>query len=233
MLYLRWSNSFMQTLWYRRTVPLSVLVVAALQVSCAPVTPGPKSGLLPATSEMTLPPVRTSEKTPGCDHVLQVLRALQDNANGQGAQKVSFEFTEAEINEYLAYSLRIKPRLGVSGLTVRFSPDNQISVSAGIDFSRVQKWNDWLIPETLRPALGAQRPVRVDIKFQASDGFGSFKLQNVIGPGTTVIPKTVMEWIIQAIALHQPEWYDTTQDMPLPYGLQRIWTANQAISGTM
>ena len=219
---------------YRRVTLFSLLAAAVFQtVSCTRVATTPKSVILPATPDPAFPPVLSAEKTPGCDHVLATLRALQDYANGLRAQRVAFQFTEAEIDEYLAYSLRLKPRPGVSRLAVRFFPDNQISVLALIDFGGVRKWNDWLIPETLRSALNAPRPVQVDIKFQASGGFGTFQLKNVSGPGDTVIPKTAMEWIIQAIAVHQPEWYDTTRGIPLPFRLQRISTATQSISGDM
>ncbi|HEV2987967.1 MAG TPA: hypothetical protein VG759_05965 [Candidatus Angelobacter sp.] len=208
-----------------------VFMAALLASSCAQVTTNSKS-VLPTTSNLILPQALPGEKTQGCDHVLKVLHALQDYTNGQSAQSVAFEFTEAEVNEYLAYSLRIKPRTGVKGLVVRFFPDNEISVLATIDFAGVQKWNDWLIPETMRPSLlGAQRPVQVDIKFQASDGSGTFKLKDVVGPGNAAIPKAAMEWIIRAIALHQPEWYDTTRDISLPFRLQRVWTATQSLLG--
>jgi hypothetical protein len=230
MLYLR-SKLFMQELLCRRAVLFSVALLVALQASCARVATNPKA-VRPTTSELILPQALPGEKTQGCDHVLRVLHALQAYTSGQSTQRVAFEFTEAEINEYLAYSLRIKPRVGVKGLAVRFFPDNEISVLAAIDFAGVQKWNDWLIPATMRPALlDGQRPVQVDIKFQAADGSGSFKLKDVIGPGNAVIPKAAMEWIIRAIALHQPEWYDTTSDISLPFSLQRIWTATQSLFG--
>ena len=219
---------------YRRVMLFSLLAAAVFQtVSCARVANTPKSAMLPATPEPAFSPALPGEKTRGCDHVLAVLRDLQDYANGLSAQRVAFEFTEAEIDEYLAYSLRVKPRPGINRLAVRFFPDNEISVFAIIDFAGVRKWNEWLIPETLRSALNAPRLVQVDIKFQASGDFGTFKLKNVSGPADTVIPKTAMEWIIQAIAVHQPEWYDTTRAIPLPFRLQRISTANQSISGDM
>ena len=223
----------MQTPLCRRAALFSVLVAAIFLAACAPVAMNPKSDLLPGTPGPALPPALSGEKTPGCDHILKVLHTLQDAANGQRKDAVTFEFTEAEVNEYLAYSLRIKPRLGVSGLAVRFFPDNEISVLAKIDFAGVRKWNDWLIPATLLPAFDDPRPVQVDLKFQASDGFGTFKLKNVIGPGNVVIPKPAMEWILQAIALHQPEWYDTSKDIALPFHLQRVWTAKQALLGAM
>jgi hypothetical protein len=231
MLYLR-SKLFMPAFLYRREVLFSVVFIAVLQASsCARVATNPKS-VLPTTSNLVLPQALPGEKTEGCDHVLKVIQTLWDYTNGQRVQSVAFEFTEAEINEYLAYSLRIKPRAGVRGLAVRFFPGNEISVLATIDFAGVQKWNDWLIPQTMRPALlGAQRPVQVDVKFQASDGSGTFKLKDVIGPGNTVIPKAAMEWIIRAIALHQPEWYDTSTEISLPFRLQRIWTASQTLLG--
>src|ERR1035437_9271191 len=99
---------------YRRVILFSLLAAAVFQtVSCARVATTPKSAMLPATPEPAFPPALPGEKTPGCDHVLAVLRALQDYANGLSAQRVAFEFTEAEIDEYLAYSLRVKPRPGL------------------------------------------------------------------------------------------------------------------------
>jgi len=222
----------MKALLYRWVALLSVVAVAALtSVSCAGGAATPKSAMLPASPEPAFPPTLPDRRTPGSDHVLAVLQALQNYANGVRTQRVTFEFTESEVNEYLAYSLRTKPRPGVSRLAVRFSPDNEISVLAMIDFASVQKWNEWLVPAALRSALSTQHPVQVDITFQASDGFGTFKLKNASGPGDAVIPKAAMEWIIEAIAVHQPEWYDTTSSIPLPFRLQRIWTANHTISG--
>src|ERR1017187_6723218 len=90
------SNSMQTSFLYRRVMLFSLLVAAA-----------PKSAMLPATPEPAFPPALPGEKTPGCDHVLAVLRDLQDYANGLSAQRVAFEFTEAEIDEYLAYSLQI------------------------------------------------------------------------------------------------------------------------------
>jgi hypothetical protein len=204
--------------------------VVLLAISCARVPTTPGLALLPNAPAPTLPAL-SGEKTPGCDHVLAVLRSLQDYANGVRAYKVSFEFTEAEINEYLAYSLHIKPRSGVRALAVRFLPDNNVSVLALIDFAGVQKWNTWLVPETLRAGLYSERPIQIDLKFKASDGFGTFKLTNVVGPGGAIISNAAMEWIIQAIALHQPEWYNTTRDIQLPFGLQEIWAGKQSLFG--
>src|ERR1022692_950083 len=123
------SNSMPTSLLYRRVTLFSLLAAAVFQtVSCTRGATTPKSVILPATPDPAFPPVLSAEKTPGCDHVLATLRALQDYANGLRAQRVAFQFTEAEIDEYLAYSLRLKPRPGVSRLAVRFFPDNQISV---------------------------------------------------------------------------------------------------------
>ena len=90
------------SLCIQRVVLFSVLAAAVLQtVSCARVATTPKSAMLPATPELAFPPALPGEKTPGCDRVLAALQALQDYANGLRAQRVTFEFTEAEINEYL------------------------------------------------------------------------------------------------------------------------------------
>jgi hypothetical protein len=218
---------------HRRAVLFCAVAAAALQaVSCAPGSPTPKTALLPAVPEPSFPAL-SGQKTPGCDHVLAVLQSLQDYTNGKRTRAVSFEFKESEINEYLAYSLRVKPRPGIAGLAVRIHANNEITVLANIDFGAVRKWNEWLIPEVLRPVFSDPRPLRLDMAFQTADGYGAFKLKNVNGPGDIPIPTAVMEWVLQAIAVHQPEWYDTTQGITLPFHLQRIWTANQSLFGDM
>jgi hypothetical protein len=40
-----------------------------------------------------------------------------------------------------------------------------------------------------------------------------------------------MEKMIQIVAARQPEHYDTTRPVPLPFGLRNLWTKEQGIPG--
>jgi hypothetical protein len=161
-------------------------------------------------------------------HVQSVLQSLQ--SPDRAGQRVTFQFTEAELNEYLAYSLRVTPRPGIRKLAVRLLPDDAFTVRAILDFTAIEKWNSWIVPDALKAIAGTQPLVEMEVKFQAQDGRGTYKLKSVGGPAGTLLADAV-SWVIQAIGLHQPEYYDTANPIPLPFGINRIRTAQGTVSG--
>jgi hypothetical protein len=59
---------------------------------------------------------------------------------------VSFQLTETEINEYLAYSLKATPRPGLQSAKVKVFDKNYLSTLSVIDFDAVERWK----PGTIR-----------------------------------------------------------------------------------
>jgi hypothetical protein len=203
-------------------------------LSCTPKRAQTSAPELPRAALTAFPAPLPGDKTPGVIHVLEVLDLLSKYDRGgrnQSAQIISFQFPENEINEYLAYSLRMKPRPGISRAAVKLLPENDISALIEIDFEALRKWNSWIIPTLLQPLLNGRQAIEINAQFEAQDGVLHFVLQDAYGPGGTAILKTVGQDIMQSIGLHQPEWYDTSRPIPLPLGLRRVWTQKQSIAG--
>ena len=40
-----------------------------------------------------------------------------------------------------------------------------------------------------------------------------------------------VEKMIRLVAARQPERYDTTRPLPLPFGLRRVWTSDHTVAG--
>jgi hypothetical protein len=178
-----------------------------------------------APAGAAVPPVAT--KVLG---VFEQLRAAgEPNAKG-GRQHVAFQFSEAEINQYMQYSLKTTPRPGVESVNVKFFPKNYVSTFTVVDFDAVERWKPGTIPKLLRPMLSGKKSVWVDYRFQANDGKGTFSVEKAYY-GDVRLPGFVVEKMIEILAARQPEHYDTTKPLPLPFGLRQVWTAEHTVAG--
>ena len=168
---------------FRGLAPCALsLAILLSAVSCAPENPMRQAAVpAPPRPELRTPGdvFREGEDTAGVRHVLAVLKSLQ--SPDRGGRRVSFEFSEAEISEYLAYSLRVTPRPGIRKLSVRLSPDNAFSVRTIMDFTAIRKWHSWILPDALKAIASSEPVVEMDVKFEAHDGYGTFKLKSVGG----------------------------------------------------
>jgi hypothetical protein len=205
---------------------------SAPPVTAAPVTPAPASRPIPKAGPAA-PPAPTGESTPGVVMIQDILASLgrYEQEGRPAKQKLGFEIPERAFNEYLAYTLRTRPRPGIAGMTVALLPNNQISSDVEIDFDAVQKWNPEIFPEILRPVLIGKRSIHTDVKFDSNNGSCSFSLKGTQGPDGKAIVNKVMSAVLQALGSRQPESYDTAKPLPLPFGLKRIWTEKQLICG--
>ncbi|MBZ5623062.1 MAG: hypothetical protein LAQ69_30695 [Acidobacteriia bacterium] len=150
--------------------------------------------------------------------------------NGRNpSQKVGFELPESTVNAYLAYSLSLRPRPGIRSVKVALFPKNQVSIDVEIDFDAIQQWNSWMVPDALRAVLSGPKQIRLNAEFEADNGLLTVTWKDARSP--TGILNNVLAGLLQSIGSHQPESYDTTKPLPLPFGLKRIWTEKQLIGG--
>jgi hypothetical protein len=178
--------------------------------------------------------VRASgESTQGAMQIADLLASLArfDRDGRIADQKLGFEIPERAINEYLAYSLRNRPRPGIGSITVTLLPKNDISAAIEIDFSSVTQWVPEILPEPLRPLLTGKRPVKLNAHFETKDGSFTFTLKDVQGPDGKPLANKIMTDLLQSLGSHQPESYDAAKPISLPFGLKRVWTVKQAILG--
>lgn len=198
----------------RYLVTASFLLLAA-----APVFPGN------TVSSSPNPPVVTKF----LDLFDRLRSAAEKNANGEH-QKVSFQLTETEVNEYLRYSLKATPRPGVDSVTVKFFPKDYISTFTRVDFDAVEKWRPGTIPRVLRPFLKGKKAIWIDCRIHADNSQMTFSVEKARYEDMA-LPAFLVEKMIQIVAARQPEKYDTTKPVPLPFGLRRITTSDHVIQG--
>lgn len=146
------------------------------------------------------------------------------------APHVAFRLSDAEINEYLRYTLKTTPRPGLESVTVKVFPNNYISTYTVVDFDGVERWKPGTIPALLRPMLNGRKSVWVDCRFQVDHALVSFSVEKAYY-GDMRLPAFFVEKMIQVVAARQPEKYDTSKPLPIPFALRQVWTTDHVIQG--
>ena len=124
-----------------------------------------------------------------------------------------------------------RPRPGIESVTVRAFPYNYVSTFTVVDFDAVERWKPGTVPSVLRPVLKGKKSIWVDYRFQAAHTQVTFSVEKAYYQDVR-LPAFFVQKIIQMVAGRQPEKYDTTRPLLLPFGLRRVWTtANHQISG--
>ncbi len=183
------------------------------------------SRLLSGTETIPAPPVAAK--------FLGLFQALRDAGTQKAAGKahhVSFRLSSAEIDEYMLWSLRATPRPGLDSVTIKIFPHNYVSTFTIVDFDAVEKWKPGTIPGILRPVLNGKKSLWVDYSFHADNGKLTFSVEKAYY-GSLRLPAFFVQEMIKIVAARQPEKYDTSKPLPLPFELQKVWTDDHAIAG--
>ncbi len=168
-------------------------------------------------------------QSPAVTKMLDLFHELQAAQQGSG-RHVSFTLTDSEINEYLAYSLRNLPRPGIRSATVKIFPHNYVSFLVVADFDAIERWKPGSLPLPLRPILSGQKQIWLDVRFRIKDGAATFSVEKAYFERIR-LPAFLVEKLIEIVAARQPEKYDTSKPVPLPFGLKRVSTGEHVVSG--
>jgi hypothetical protein len=222
------------SLWFTRAVFLLLLgfpaATSAQAPAVMPAAPKPQTPAAPAPAPSAAPP--TGEITQGAMQIADLLASLaRFDQDGRVTQRIGFEVPERAVNEYLAYSLRNRPRPGISSIRVTLLPKNDVGATVEIDFTSVLHWNPEILPEPLRPLLSGKRTVQLNAHFESGNGTFTFTLKDAHGPDGKILENQIMTALMQAIGSHQPESYDAGRPITLPFGLKRVWTDKQSLLG--
>ncbi len=174
--------------------------------------------------------IASAREPGGANRIVQLIEQLQQSQATTPGTPVKFDLTEAEINDYIIHALRRTPRPGLAGAQVRFFPGNYMATLTTVDFTAVEQWKPGTIPAVLRPVLSGQRKVQVDFRFAPADGLVRFRVEKAEFEGIA-IPSIVVNEVIRVVAARQPEHYDTTKPVPLPFGLKTFWTTAGHVLG--
>jgi len=181
--------------------------------------------LLAGAETVPLPPVATKFLA-----MFQDLRDAEAQKAAGKSRHVSFRLSAAEINDYMRWSLRTTPRPGLDSTTVKIFGNNYVSTYSIVDFDAVEKWKPGTIPGILRPILSGRKSIWVDYRFQADNSKVTFSVEKAYY-GSIRLPAFFVQEMIKIVAARQPEKYDTSKPLPLPFGLRKVWTEDQVVSG--
>jgi hypothetical protein len=188
--------------------------------------------LLAATPFFAATTVGTSPSTPPVAvKFLDLFDRLRDAQSPDSAHKqVAFQLSENDINDYLRYSLKTTPRPGLDSITVKFFAKDYISTFTKVDFDAIERWRPGTIPTVFRPMLKGKKSIWIDCRIHAVDSNLTFSIEKARYDDLP-LPAFFVEKVIQLMAARQPEKYDTSKPLPLPFGLRKLWTAEHSISG--
>jgi hypothetical protein len=157
--------------------------------------------------------------------------AQEDKAQGKTPpEHVKFRLTEAEVNEYAKHALRTTPRPGIQSVSIKIFPHDYYSTYTVIDFDAVERWKPGTIPVLLKPVLSGKKSIWVDYRVQARNGVVSFTVEKAYFQKVR-LPAIFVEKMIQVVAARQPEHYDTSNPVPLPFGIREIRTGDKVVEG--
>lgn len=221
----------------RVRIAATAAAVAALHIACSSGTAGfsarpmlAKNLHLPAPSSPledngSLPPL-LSDGALRVQNLLAALERFDRAGRNRKLQEVYFELPESNINQYLAYSLRTTPRPGIEAAKVKLQEHNRVSASLVLNFDRIAEWAP-LISSLLQ--LSGERVLDVEIVFTVQDSAVTFRFAGEEQNDTMV--RQTLQTLLHVLALQQPERYDISKPIPLPYGLQRLWTSPGMVAG--
>src|SRR5579871_785215 len=87
------------------------------------------------------------------------LRTAAASSSHGPVQRVTFQLSDGEINEYMRYSLKATHRPGIDSVTVKVFDHNYISTFTMVNFDAVESWKPGTIPAVLRPVLNGKKSV--------------------------------------------------------------------------
>ncbi|MBM3782836.1 MAG: hypothetical protein FJW30_00680 [Acidobacteria bacterium] len=172
--------------------------------------------------------VSVSAQTPAVKKMLGLFNELTQAQ--QSKKKVRFQLTESEVNDYLRHAATVNPRPGLESMTVKFFAGNYISTLTVVDFDMVEKTRPGTVPALLKPVLNGKKEIWVDIRLNAANGTGTFTVEKAYFQSIR-LPAFMVEKMINTIGARQREKFDTSKPVPLPFGLQRITTADKTVAG--
>jgi len=163
--------------------------------------------------------------------VQKVLRLFDELNRAQSTkQKVRFQLTEAEVNEYLQHARTVNPRPGLDKLTVKFFPGNYISTFTVVDFDMVEQARPGTVPTLLKPVLNGKKEVWVDLRLNAAGGFSTFTVEKAYFQSIR-LPAFMVEKMINVVGSRQKEKFDTSKPVPLPFALKSVITTDKSVAG--
>jgi hypothetical protein len=164
-------------------------------------------------------------EAPAVRKMLDVFQRLQQveaqRATGN-PEPYKFEMSEGEVNDYLEYALKKNPRPGLEAMEVKFFDENYISTYTRVNFDAIQKWSPEVIPDVLRKVLKGKKTIWVDFRLIPNGRGLAIIVVEKAYLNNVRVPAIVVQKMMEVVGARQPEKYDLTKPLPLPFGLRTV-----------
>lgn len=161
--------------------------------------------------------------------VLQSLWAYDHAGRPSASRRVGFELPELVVNLYLAATFPGKPRPMIDEMRLKLLPGDRCVVDAKVNFDALQEAAPKLFSASEKEQFKGLKSVRAEFHFSVTSGFLGFDAKPL--PSQVIPSQQLLLKVIRQIAASQPENIDTQRRIPLPFGLQRLWTREGLLCG--
>ena len=152
--------------------------------------------------------------------VKDLLDQLWDYQNGQteGKKHVGFDVPEILVNQYIAYLIDSKTRLGVKAATLKITGKNKVDIDCAIDLNQIRRWSPAAIK--LDPLLADKDDLRVlaTATVDITGGMATVSLLSARDIAGGISLDTI-KTLFRVIARNQPERFDIDNPIKLPFDL--------------
>ena len=167
----------------------------------------------------------------GVHIVKDVLDQLWDyqSKSVEGKKHVGFDIPEMLVNQYIAYLIESKTRLGLNAATIKITGKNKVDIDCDIDLIQIRRWNPALMK--LDPLLADKDDLKVFAAATVEITNGMAKVSIVSARDATGgVGLEVIQKLFRLIGQRQPEHFDIDQPIKLPFDLSVAMT-NGTVSG--
>jgi hypothetical protein len=162
--------------------------------------------------------------------VVQKAEEILANLTSGRPRPYSFAFTQAEATLYLKEVIRANPGCGVFNPTVRFLPNNYVSLSFDIDIDQLVRFRPNWTPRLRRLPVRGRHTVLIDGRFWTGDGVFTAQVEKARIDGHYVSP-ALLNLSFRFLARWKDGRLNVVRGIPMPWGLKRIATAGGSLSG--
>jgi len=150
----------------------------------------------------------------------KLLRLQSFPAHPDGVKKQTTEFTEAEVNSYLALELSAKYHPSLKSLQVKFA-DTRLEGTAAIDFDQLGMSAKGMFTRLFAWLFSGTHKLNVRGKLRAVGGKGNFELDEAQFDSAT-LPNFLVEEVITAVGRKQKPPFDPMKPSQLPWSIDHV-----------
>ena len=179
---------------------------------------GPAGSLPRASADAPAPAGISRTAADACNS--KVVRLQEFAAAPDPAKKQTTDFSESEINSYLALELSSKYHASLKSLELKFE-EAKLRGSASIDFDELQMRSKGVLAKLFTRLFSGTHNLNLRGKLRAESGMGNFELEEAQFDDTT-LPNFLVEEIITAVGRKQKPPFDPMKPSHLPFGIESV-----------